>query len=373
MNVCLITLSNKGMIHYSSQLVNALRKINRETYLITAETVDLSLFSERTKIYCVPYPDRLLSSKSFRFDALMKYIRHIKPEIIHISVEHPWIIPSIFFLKLKKIPIVGTLHDVKAHHGDWSSFLRVLSLEFLKRFSDILIVHGNNMKEDLINSGVSENKIKVIPHGDYEFFTKLKKANIDERNSVLFFGRIMKYKGLICLLKSIPLIVRECPDVKITIAGEGDLSDYIEFLEQNQHHLEIYNSFIADQNIAELFQKAKLIVLPYTEASQSGIVHIAYAFRKPVVATNVGALPEVVEHGRTGLLIPVKDVNALAKAVIKLLKDDMLRKEMGENAYTKMKEEMSWDKIAEKTIEVYKEAIELNKKDEYKIYRISNL
>lgn len=359
MKICLITLDYEGgMIHYSSNLANALSKKN-EVYMIVPDKVDPNRFDKNINIFYIPWPDRILSMKSLRFDILIRYILDIRPDVVHITIKHPWVITLISFLKIKKFPIVSTLHDIKKHVGDWDSYLWILSLNILKKFSDIIIVHGDSLKKELISEGIHENKIKVIPHGDYEFFTRFNKKNIDEENSILLFGRILKYKGLEYLLRSIPIIIREIPDIKITIAGKGDLSDYTELIEKNSPYLKIYNTFIKDQNVAELFQRSKLVVLPYIEASQSGIIHIAYAFRKPVIATNVGALPEVVDSGKTGLLIPPKDVDALAQAIIKLLKNDKLRNEMGENAYKKMKNEMSWDKIAEKTIDVYKEAIKL--------------
>lgn len=361
MNICMITLSHKGIIHYSSQLCNAISRINSLTSIVTAEIADDYLFDRNVVLYRVPWPHRILSPKSLRFDVLVRHMMNIKPDVIHITLPHPWIIPSMLFFKLQRIAVVGTLHDVKNHPGDWSPFLMGLSMEFLKRTSDILIVHGTSLKKDLVKSGVSENKIKVIPHGDYEFFTEFKKKDLNETKSILFFGRILKYKGLEYLLGAIPLILKECPDAKFVIAGEGDMSAYGEMIEKLRPCLEIHNIFIADRNVADFFQKTRLVVLPYTEASQSGIIHIAYAFKKPVVATNIGAMPEIIEHGKTGLIVPPRDINALAEAIIRLLKDDALRKEMGEKAYKKMKVEMSWDKIAEKTIEVYKEAIELHK------------
>jgi glycosyltransferase involved in cell wall biosynthesis len=97
--------------------------------------------------------------------------------------------------------------------------------------------------------------------------------------------------------------------------------------------------------------------LPYIEASQSGVIPTAYGFKKPVVVTSAGSIPEIVDDGITGFIVPPKDVNALAEAIIKLLKDRELRRKMGENAYKKLKKDLSWDNIAEKTIQVYKETI----------------
>jgi glycosyltransferase involved in cell wall biosynthesis len=94
------------------------------------------------------------------------------------------------------------------------------------------------------------------------------------------------------------------------------------------------------------------------EATQSGVVPIAYAHAKPVVATRVGSLPECVDDGRTGLLVPPRDEHALAKALIRLLQDDELRREMGAAGRQKLNEECSDEVIAAKHIEVYRRAVQ---------------
>ena len=126
----------------------------------------------------------------------------------------------------------------------------------------------------------------------------------------------------------------------------------------NRDRFEIHNEYISKEQIVRLFEKTKLVVLPYTDASQSGVIPIAYAYKKPVIVTDVGSIPETVEDGKTGLIIKPKDVEALANAIVRLLKDDKLRKKMGENGYYKMKADLSWDKIAERTIEVYNNVID---------------
>ena len=170
----------------------------------------------------------------------------------------------------------------------------------------------------------------------------------------MFFGNIVDYKGLEYLIKSELLITEKVSDAKIIIAGQGNFEKYRKLI-KHENSFELYNEFVPNEKVVELFQKSKVVVLPYISASQSGVIPIAYAFKKPVVTTNVGCLPEVVDDGKTGFIVPPKDPEALAEAIIKLLKDENLRKEMGENAYKKMKEELSWDKIAEKTLKIYEE------------------
>jgi glycosyltransferase involved in cell wall biosynthesis len=97
--------------------------------------------------------------------------------------------------------------------------------------------------------------------------------------------------------------------------------------------------------------------LPYTEASQSGIIPLAYSYHKPVITTDVGGLSEVVDDGITGKIVPPCDTYKLAEAICMMLHDKDLTRQMGENAYQKQKTDLSWDLIAQKTIEVYRQCL----------------
>ena len=105
---------------------------------------------------------------------------------------------------------------------------------------------------------------------------------------------------------------------------------------EEHSNIEIINEYIEDDMVAELFQRASVVVLPYVEGSQSGIIPIAYSFHKPVVVTDVGSISEVVDNGITGFIIPPKDSESIAKAVSTILNNNELRKQMGENSYKKM-------------------------------------
>lgn len=360
MRICIICLEfSGGMIHYASQLANSLSK-NNEVYMITSECIeDIRYFEKSVNVLCVPMPPKNRNSlKWFRIDIITGMLRDIKPDVIHITNHNPLLIPISFYLR--RYPIVFTCHDTRRHPGDTFYFLYPyvfsLSLWVMMRLADKIIVHGKELKEQMVNENVSGSKIEVIPHGDYSFFTRYGKDGVKEENAVLFFGRIVRYKGIEYLIRAEPLITEKFPNVKVVIAGRGDFSEYEDLIEHKKN-FEIINEYIPDEKVAELFQKSRIVVLPYIEASQSGIIPIAYAFKKPVVVTDVGSIPEVVDNGITGLIVPPKDPEALADAILQLLKDEKTRKKMGENGYDKMKEELTWDKIAEKTIKVYQNII----------------
>jgi glycosyltransferase involved in cell wall biosynthesis len=363
MKIVMITMDrHAGVLHYTSQLSEALSR-NNQVSVITPVGVDKSLFDRSVKLISIPVGNdmrnaiinTLYITRMFNF---LKVIQKEDPDIIHFQTTHNfW--ASIFLPLLRKYKIVTTLHEVGAHFGFSYCYKNKIARRLHLKYSHGLIVHGEKEKKKLMNLGVKK-RCYIIPHGEYSFFMRYGREGIKERDAILFFGRIHSYKGLEYLLKAEPLITKELPNTKIIIAGEGDLKSY-DKLKIATHNIEIYNKFIPNGNVSEFFQMSKVIVLPYIEASQSGIIHIAFAFKKPVVATNVGCIPEVVEDGKTGFIVPPRNPEALAEAIIKLLKDDELRKEMGENAYKKTKEELSWDKIAEKTIEVYEDILNTSK------------
>jgi glycosyltransferase involved in cell wall biosynthesis len=175
---------------------------------------------------------------------------------------------------------------------------------------------------------------------------------------VLFFGRIRAYKGLAHLIEAADLVAEKVPDVKFLIAGSGDhLEEYAALTEHSERFI-VRQGFVPMDAVGELFQRAAVVALPYIDASQSGVVPLAYVFGKPVVTTRVGSIPEVVDDGQTGYLIEPRDSAQLAEALIKLLTDPVLRHQMGQNALRKVHTELSWERIAEKTLQVYARAME---------------
>lgn len=289
---------------------------------------------------------------------LLKVIYEFKPDLIHLQLGGSRL--NFYLLPfLKNIPIVSTFHDAKLHLGE-SSRINDFIRFFGRKYSDKIIVHGNRLKEQVITEyHISEKKVYSIPMGECYVapFKRYIKPDLQEDgNLILFFGRIWKYKGLEYLIKAEPLITKELPDAKIIIAGAGEDFQKYENMIVNRDNFIIRNYRIPYKEGAELFQRCNLVVLPYIDASQSAVILTAYGFKKPVVVTSVGSIPEIVDDGKTGLIVPPKDVNALAEAIIKLLKNKELRKQIGENAYIKLKTDLSWDNIAEKTIEVYKKA-----------------
>ncbi|MBD3245144.1 MAG: glycosyltransferase, partial [Candidatus Moranbacteria bacterium] len=341
---------------YTIEITNALAKENKGQVYLAIPKNKLSkdrqakISKKVTKVYFhKPQKDRQLSNFIHIFKLILK-IKQIKPDLIHFQGENIWFLP-IFFSFFKKTRI-DTIHDLEPHIGE-SSNGKIFTAYFLRRFSQGLILHSAYLKNEMLEKLKTKAQIAIIPHGGYEGFQIFKKYK-EKKNWILFFGRIFKYKGLDYLIKAEPLIRKKIKDFKIVIAGTGeDFKKYQELI-KNKENFIIYNRYISEKLLSELFQKANVVVLPYIAGSQTGVIPLAYAFKKPVIATKVGALPEMVIDQKTGFLIGKEDPKQIAEAVVKMLNQNQKRQKMGQNGYLFAKKELSLEKIAKKTITFYK-------------------
>jgi glycosyltransferase involved in cell wall biosynthesis len=293
----------------------------------------------------------------FSVRKLMKVIDDFRPDVIHYQQGHLWFNFALPWLR-KKYPLVVTVHDPRHHVGDTESKKTPQwVMDFGFRRADQTIVHGSLLADQVHTLfRHPKERIHVIPHvamgaGVTDF------SNLEEEPfNVLFFGRIWDYKGLEYLIQAEPLITEKIPDVKIVIAGTGD--DFEKYRSRMVHpeRFEILHRWIGDDEQATLFKRAAIVVLPYIEATQSGVVPVAYNYARPVVATNVGALPECVVDEVTGLLVPSRDPSKLADAIVRLLRNADERHKMGRAAKAYLDRESSPKNIAKSTLRVYEQA-----------------
>jgi glycosyltransferase involved in cell wall biosynthesis len=354
-----------GFLPYQIQLANALSTKNQVMLMIPANAVPCELkkmVSQRVTVCLlgrnksIHHPMSLLSLK----DAIVETVT-FDPDVIHMQIGGNLVDLMVHYF-FRRYPFVTTFHDVRPHMGEGSRWV-LFSLRRIAASSDEVIVHGHSLRNAFIELyDFPPSAVHVVPMGSHYSlaFKTFEDPNLlPSRNIVLFFGRIHEYKGLQYLIEAEPLITKEIPDARIVIAGTGeDFSKYEKMIGCRRDRFIIANRRIANDEAARLFQQCSVVVLPYVEASQSGVVLDAYEFKKPVVVTNVGSLPEVVDHGTTGLLVPPRDSEALADAVIRILANSEMKKRMGENGYAKLRNELSWDAISKKTIEVYQHAIQ---------------
>jgi glycosyltransferase involved in cell wall biosynthesis len=172
---------------------------------------------------------------------------------------------------------------------------------------------------------------------------------------LLFFGRIVAYKGLDHLLRAYELLLDRGVKVELVIAGSGSLAPYADLL--CNLPVAVRNEWLSDAAIADLLTATDVAVLPYVEASQSGVAASAYAAGRAVVATPMGGLVEQVEHGTTGVLACDMSVGALASAIRTLVDDPDLFDRCAEGALAHAQGRLSWrhsaDVVCEAVASVY--------------------
>lgn len=321
------------------------------------------LLDQRVSLQQMNYPKGNFLYKASFIHQIIKKVRTICPDIVHYhSGGEPWIPLALLFLR--RFPLVVSIHDAKHHPGDKPPKLVLTAKNrLLSRLADGIIVHGFQQSEVFSNQHpIHPEKIHVIYLVYPELFRRCSKyQGRMEPQTILFFGRVLAYKGIDTLIKAAPHILTQVPGAKILIAGTGDYSNIFHAESLYPGLFEIHNYFIKADEVANFFGRAALVVLPYTDATQSGIVPIAYMFKKPVVATRVGSIPEVVEDGVTGYLVNPGDDKAMADAVIQLLKNPELCRKMGQAGAQKLDNELSPPLLGEKTMQVYQLAIRVKR------------
>jgi glycosyltransferase involved in cell wall biosynthesis len=239
-----------------------------------------------------------------------------------------------------------TVHDPVPHPGDSVSPrpIRLLRRQ-LRRRASLVIVHSQALAEELAETGDVLAPIEVVPHGAGEA------AFVPPPpDSLLFFGRMSYYKGLDVLLDAMTSVWEARPGVRLTVAGEGEIPAH-DALDDSR--VTVRREHVAEEELPGLFGAASCLVLPYRQASQSGVGSLAMQHGRAVVASAVGGLPELVgpEWGR---LVAPENPAALAEAILELLGTPGLAEEMGRNAAAAVAAEIGWKSVAERTVDCYR-------------------
>lgn len=342
---------------YSNLLVAALGRTCDVLYVVPEDFV--AGIDPPPGVTYAPMPRARLRQPHLQVRAVLaahRAIRRFRPDVVHLQHGHFWFGLSLPFLG--PVPLVVTVHDPVPHDGDRESRktpVRIMQIGYHRAAR--LIVHGDTLCEGLVREhGVDAARVTSIPHirlGDDDLHADVAEVP----GEILFFGRIWAYKGLDYLIAAQPAISAAVPGARIVIAGRGEDFDRYADAMVDPSAFEVRNEYVSDDEAARLFRRAAVVVLPYTEASQSGVIALAGTYGRPVVASAVGALPEAVDDGVTGLLVPPRDVRALERAVISLLQDDARRAAMGRAARAKSDAECAPDVVAAQTCAVYDAAI----------------
>jgi len=280
-------------------------------------------------------------------------IRQRKPDILLFPMFHPW--NSMIQKALRDIPSVVFVHDPRPHPDLSGWFYEKLENASIRRATRCVIL-SETLRSFLVDRGVSLDCIDVVPLGPFIFTpSNLFARDQDHLPTLLFFGRIVPYKGLELLLQSY-MEVRKSFPCQLLIAGDGNITPYKDMIEGLQD-VTLVNRWIAETEIADFFARSDLVVLPYTSASQSGVIPIAAVFGLPVIATTVGGLSEQIEDGVSGWLVPPDDVQRLADAVREVLSSPQMARKRGQALKERYEKHFGWEQGASRLVKSLERAM----------------
>jgi glycosyltransferase involved in cell wall biosynthesis len=281
---------------------------------------------------------------------LRHWVRRLEPDVVHFQDGVLNDVRLLVAAGVRPKRYAYTVHDATPHPGDRRTLPQRLGRNALLHSAGLIFVHSERVAEALAAQSRRLPPIELVPHG----IDVAEPAPLPDRPALLFFGRIGPYKGVDVLLDALPLIWRRVPELTLTIAGAGTLDDHAKLRDRR---VIVRNEHVRDGEVPALFAAATCCVLPYREASQSGVGSQARAYGRPIVATRVGGLPELVGPD-AGRLVAPGDVVALAEAVIEVLTTPGLAESMSRASGTWVRD-AAWDRVGELTLDAYQRHLPL--------------
>ena len=363
-----------GISHYSTLLVRTLRRRYQVEFLTLKRQYPGLLFPGQSQYdYSATTLDEpnqpiLDSLNPLTWIRAARRINQLAPALTVIQWWHPFFAPPFGVMahllnNLQQRRLCFLCHNVMPHE---SNPLQSALTRFAFRKAPFFVVHSEQDRAQLLALKPSA-RVRRGSHPTYDEFATEEvpskgearaMVGVENKPTLLFFGLVRAYKGLRFLIEALP-IIREQIDCQLVVAGEfyDDPQPYLDLIAKLgvTGHVRVVNEYIPNESVANYFHAADVAVLPYVSATQSGIVQIAFGVHRPVITTNVGGLPEAVEHGVTGLVVPPEDRSAIASAVIDYYQRDL--EEQFQRNIQSQKDRFDWDQEVE-FLESFASAVE---------------
>lgn len=335
--------------------VNGLRALGHRTALVAhpdgalraraAEGLDLIPLAPRTEMDL---------TAAWR---LARVIRRLGPDIVHAHDPHGVAMAA---LALSMMTTKPTPSLVASRRVDFHLKSNSLS-RWKHRQVDCFIAASDAIRQMLISDGVPADRVATVHEGiDVERVVKTPAVNVHE---VLWLPRhaplvgnvaaLVPHKGQRYLIEAVPIVMRDIPDARVVIFGEGELREHLEHMVR-EHHLEkhvLLPGFRTD--ILGCIKGFDLFAMTSVTEGLGTSLLDAMACSTPIVATHAGGIPEVVEDGVTGLLVPPRDAAALAQAIVALLSDAPLRQRLAAAGLNRVRERFAVERMVADTAAVY--------------------
>lgn len=363
-----------GMHYYDFGLAGGLSKLNSQVYVYTSQETD------------VPNDTPYVVKKYFRgiWGTSPKLVRAFKfvyclflslkdaksnsINIIHYHFFHYTALEAlcIRFAKIYGFKIVITAHDVESFAGkqDARKARKILT------GADKVIAHNEVSRHELITkTSLPDSLISVVPSGNYiESISSLPDKSEarqalglpSDAKIILFFGQIKKVKGLDILLRALPDVIEEYPDIKLLIAGKvwkDDFSIYKNIIRELNLEESVIShiKFIPDDDVANYYRSADLVVLPYRRIYQSAVLLMAMSYNRPVLTSDIQGMTEVITDGMNGYTFKSEKITELSSKLLELFSDQERLLKISEAGYKTVTTKFDWIMVSKMLLKSYDE------------------
>ncbi|EKD56920.1 MAG: glycosyl transferase group 1 [uncultured bacterium] len=371
MNVAFFTSAARGLAHYVAHLLPEIKSDVNPYYVTYAnQEVDILVKEQSDKVY-----QMVQNQSASSILEIVNFLKSKKIDLINLHVSdtvrrmHIQYFAIMSYAKYLKIPVCLTIHDVFTIE---SMYIDPAAIELLYTLGDSYIV-GNESEKDKLQFyfNKKEKDITIVPHGPYTLFNKKKhtensakkELGVEGKKVILFFGQIRPNKGLKYLIKALPLVLEKEKDAILYVSTDlhlstPELNDYLIRVEKSgvSKNIRMVKDYVPSDEVEKIFKAADVVVLPYTQVSQSGILNLAFAFKKPVIVSNAFSEAPII-NGKMGYVFPSTDYKTLASCILKIFSMKDLGKSMGVKGYDYSINKTSWKNAAKLTYDSYKIAL----------------
>lgn len=381
----LIDIPIGAYLHYCVQLGNALAATGRCSVQV------LALFEDRANPG-VPEDERRMFGPGLGFEVLgpaggsrlrrywsffVRFIRHLRElrrdraGLVHVHTGTGWPLFDTGLLlvyRLLRIPVVRTIHELTTAEriGDPTAFERALGA-FQVRLAHVAIAHDEAERDRLLVL-LGDREVAVVPHGNYLCFRsgrRSREADAEESQGpmrLLFMG-VKRHKGIEVFLEAMEHLLGLGAAVTATVIGRVNTGDE-DLLERIRTlpNVRLEAGYVANSDMERQYRRHDLVALPYIRGTTSGAVHLAYAFDRPVIASDLPCFRELVIEGETGFVVRAGDAMALAEGIQRALDVRDSLPHMGAVGFLNVsRPRYAWDRIADRTLRIYHRAMAKNR------------